>query len=204
MGAHRQRAAREGRRTAAQSYWPANSSSIHAELHGPRGQSCPYSRSYRRREGHRLEIGRRIQGAGYRSGRARRYAGCDQVNVCVAAAAFNELSVSTADPVSAPTWTGSKSMAMVQFAPPAKVCGLLDVKSSGQVEAEANAKLELTFGLLPLVGGGIVSVALPMFETIAVCGLSVESDAPTSSVSDTSAQTGSHPLCGCGCCHSPR
>ncbi len=34
-------------------------------------------------------------------------------------------------------------------------------------------------GLLPLDGGGIVRLALPMFETMAVCGLSVESDVPT-------------------------
>src|SRR5882757_7242885 len=99
--------------------------------------------------------------------------------VCVAAAAFKEVSVSTADPVSAPAWTGSKSMAMVQFAPLAKGCALLDVRSSGQVEAESNAKLALTFGLLPLEGGRIVRVALPMFETMAVCGLSVESEVPT-------------------------
>ncbi len=89
------------------------------------------------------------------------------------------MSVSTADPVSAPIWTGSKSIAMVQSAPLAKLCALLDVKSSGQVEAESSVKLELTFGLLPLIGGGIVRLVLPMFETIAVCGSSVESDVPT-------------------------
>ena len=33
--------------------------------------------------------------------------------------------------------------------------------------------------LLPLDGGGTVRVALPIFDTIAVCGLSAVSDVPT-------------------------
>ncbi len=68
---------------------------------------------------------------------------------------------------------------MVQSAPDARLCGLLDVPSCGQEEPGSNAKFIETFGLLPLEGGGIVKVALPMFETIAVRGLSVESEVPT-------------------------
>ena len=54
-----------------------------------------------------------------------------------------------------------------------------DVLSCGQVEEESNAKFVATLGLLPLVGGGIVRLALPMLDTMSDCGLSAESALPT-------------------------
>src|SRR6185312_11155177 len=74
---------------------------------------------------------------------------------------------------------GTKSIAMVQFAPDASVCKLLEELSCGQVEDESNAKFAAILGLLPLEGGGIVRLALPILETVAVCGSSVASDVPT-------------------------
>ena len=55
---------------------------------------------------------------------------------------------------------------------------MLVVASCGQVDPESNAKFVAMLGLFPVVGGEIVRIALPIFETVAVCGLSVESDSP--------------------------
>src|ERR1700743_1830616 len=92
---------------------------------------------------------------------------------------FNELSVSTVDPVSVPACNGTKSTAIVQFAPEASVCAPLDVLSCGHVDEESNPKFAEMFGLLPADAGDSVSAALPMFDKIAACGSSVESVVPT-------------------------
>ena len=205
MGAHRQRAAREGRRTAAQCYWPTHSSSIHAELHGPCGQSCPYSRSYRRREGHRLQIGRRIQRAGYGRRRARSYTGCDQVNrLCRRRRIQRRVRLHRR--------SGQRSyLDRLKINGDAAVCaGGESLRTAGRQKFRA--------------GGGCVKRETGADIRIVAARRRRNRQRRIADVrnnrclriirrvgcphhrraSDTSAQTGSHPPCGCDCCRSPR
>ena len=60
----------------------------------------------------------------------------------------------------------------MQEVPAARVAALDEVVSCGQVELPPMVKPDAMVGFRPEVGTGKVSVALPLFVTVTVCGLS--------------------------------
>ena len=79
----------------------------------------------------------------------------------------------------APATVGAKSTTNVQYAPTASVPAALEAPNCGQVLALSNVKPAATLGFTPVVGVGNARAALPMFDTVIVCGPSDESVEPT-------------------------
>ena len=89
------------------------------------------------------------------------------------------MSVSTSDPPKVPASVGAKLIGNWHEAPAASVPGNDAVEAtSGQAVPAVlfRVKFSAMLGLLPEPGTGKASAALPMFESVTVCGLSVLMD----------------------------
>jgi hypothetical protein len=99
--------------------------------------------------------------------------------LCVAypgAAVLSALSVNTAAPLKAPAVAGVKLMGNKQDWPDASVPAVEEpALNSGQMDAPLlfSVKFAAILGLLPALGIGKFSAALPTFSTVTVCGLSL-------------------------------
>jgi len=98
------------------------------------------------------------------------------VIVCVEAATFRLLSVSTSEPVRLPVVAGVKLMGRMQVVFAASDPADEEVVTRGQAVLPVLVRLKLVperFGSLPVPGMGSVSAAVPMFSSVTVCGLSL-------------------------------
>ena len=91
--------------------------------------------------------------------------------LCVAEI-FKLSSVRTSEPLSEPTDTGVKPMGNSQEAPAASDPSVVEVELTTGQSVVSLVKFGAMLGLLPAAGTGNVSVALPAFSTVTVCGLS--------------------------------
>jgi hypothetical protein len=102
--------------------------------------------------------------------------------LCMALAWFRLLSVRITEPVFGPAAVGSKSIATVQFAPPASEYGEPPEATWRQVEVLSHRKPGATLGFNPELGTAKRSGWLPTFATVKPSALSVESSTPTAVV----------------------
>ena len=95
---------------------------------------------------------------------------------CVAFDTFRLLSVTSDEPLRAPAVTGPKLMGNRQEAPAASDPAVEELAlTSGQAVDPLLLRLKFAemLGLFPVEGIGMLSVELPMFASVTICGLSL-------------------------------